>query len=103
MAIGPIELHGTVLRSQDYTSVKHQQDNQAAIQQAQFGQELKKEVENKLRQVNQSDKPEYQQKKFDAKEKGSNQYQGDGGKKREKRQDDGKVIPKSSGGFDIKI
>ena len=36
-----------------------------------------------------------QEKKFDAKEKGSNEYHGDGGKdRRQKRDEDGKVLLK---------
>ena len=42
--------------------------------------------------------------RFDAKEKGHNQYQGDGGKRRKKTlKGDGKVVNKLDGGFDMKI
>ena len=42
-----------------------------------------------------------------AKEKGKNEYSGDGGKNRHQQREnmpqDGRVIPKSKGGFDMKI
>ena len=43
--------------------------------------------------------------KQDAKEKGKNQYSGDGGKnrKQDKKPSDGRVISKSQGGFDMKV
>ena len=52
------------------------------------------------------DKSEYQNKKFDAKEKGSNEYTGDGGrrgKKKEKQEADGKVLLKGIGNFDVSM
>ena len=44
------------------------------------------------------------QKGFDSRDKGSNEYSGDGGRNRKKKEEnpDGKVIPKYSG-FDMKI
>ena len=45
----------------------------------------------------------FKENRFDAKEKGRNEYSGDGGKHRKKFKGDGKVVAKSVGGFDIKI
>ena len=63
-------------------------------------------AENRLSQVRQADNSEMLDKKFDAKEKGDNQYAGDGGRGKKKapaKQTDGKVILKGAGSFDMKI
>jgi hypothetical protein len=41
--------------------------------------------------------------RHDAKEKGHNEYHGDGGLHRKKAKDEGRVVMKSEGGFDMKI
>lgn len=103
MAMGAIEL-GTIARSQDYTTIKQNEDNKNVAQQNVLVQDMQKEDLQKTKQVNQSDDTQWQQKKFDAREKGSNSYEGDGGSKRKKEKEpDGKVILKGRGGFDIKI
>ena len=103
MAMGSIEL-GTIARSQDYTTIKQNEDNKNIAQQSVLIQDREKEDTQKTKQVNQSDNAEWQQKKFDAREKGSNSYEGDGGSKRKKEKEpDGKVILKGRSGFDIKI
>lgn len=103
MAMGPIEL-GTVVRSQDYTMIKQNEDNKNVAQQSVLVQDKQKEDTQKTKQVNQSDDTQWQQKKFDAREKGSGNYEGDGGRKRKKEKEpDGKVVMKGRGGFDIKI
>lgn len=104
MAIGAIEM-ATIARSQDYTTVKANEDNKGMIDQRHFGQTFTKEIEVKSRQVTEGQKAEQKQQKFDAKEKGNGQYysQGERQKKEEKEAQDGRVILKQGGGFDVKI
>lgn len=103
MAMGPIEM-GTVARSQDYTMIKQNEDNKNIAQQSVLVQDKQKEDTQKTKQVNQTDDTQWQQKKFDAREKGSGSYEGDGGRKRKREKEpDGKVVVKGRGGFDIKI
>lgn len=103
MAMGSIEL-GTIVRSQDYTTIKQNEDNKSVSQQNVLIQDRQKEDTQKTRQVNQSDDAQWQQKKFDARDKGSGSYEGDGGSRRKKEKEpDGKVVLKGPGGFDIKI
>lgn len=103
MAMGAIEL-GTVVRSQDYTTIKQNEDNKSVAQQNVLVQDRQKEDTQKTRQVNQGDETQWQQKKFDARDKGNSSYEGDGGSKRKKEKEpDGKVILKGRSGFDIKI
>ncbi len=102
MAIG-IEV-SNIVRAQDYTTIKQNEDNRGIAQQSNLVQNMEREVESKIRQVNESDNADWQNKKFDAKEKGNGNYSGDGGKQKKKNQEpDGKVILKGRGGFDIKI
>lgn len=103
MAIGPIEL-ATIARSQDYTTIKHNEDNRGMAQQSNLILHKQQEVEQRNRQVNKSDNADWQKKKFDAKEKGSGNYSGDGGKNPKKQdQPDGNVLVNGQGSFDIKI
>lgn len=103
MAIGAIEM-ATIARSQDYTTIKANEDNKTVVDQNHFGQNFSKEIAQKSHQVTQGQKAEQQQKKFDAKEKGNGQYQSQGqGQKKKKDNKDGNVLLKRSGGFDIKI
>lgn len=103
MAVGPIEM-STIARAQDYTTIKHNEDNKTFVDQTNIGQQLNRNVEQMTRQVHSSDNSDWQNKKFDAKEKGSNTYSGEEGKKRdhEKQQKEQVVINRHQG-FDIKI
>lgn len=103
MAIGFVEMQGQITRAQDYTTIKHNDDTKGMVEQANFGQQLTKQVEKKVKRVNQGDQAEYHERKFDAKDKGSNEYHGDGGKNRKKlgKDADGKVLLKGVSTFDV--
>lgn len=110
MAIGQVELNQAMTRIQDYTTQKHNEDQRGVLQQTQAQDKFNKELHQDIRKVlkaNQEEyqnKTEYQNKKFDAREKGSNQYIGDGGKQRKKNEkSEDKVIVKGTSGFDIRI
>lgn len=111
MAIGQVELNTAMTRIQDYTTQKHNEDLKGVMQQTQAGEKFNKELNQDIKQVIKTDqeeyhnKSQYQNKKFDASEKGSNQYFGDGGRKKKKEEDksDGKVVVKQKSGFDIRI
>lgn len=107
MAIGQIEIQGQITRAQDFTTYKHHEDTKGMVEQANVGMQFSKQIEKQVSKVNKGEQPEYQNKKFDAKEKGSNEYNGDGGrkgrKKQEKKELDGKVVLKSIGNFDISL
>ncbi len=102
MGIGPIEMHGTIARAQDFTTIKHNEDQKGLIDQSNFQQQFRKEVNERPHQVNRKEDMEFSNRKFDAKEKGDNQYAGDGGKNRRQAQD-GRVVVKGQRSFDIKI
>lgn len=101
MAINPIDL-ASVTRSQDYTIIKHNEDHRAADQQSVLTVQSEKETEHKQTEVVRADQSEWHEKGFDAKEKGSNEYRGDGGKRRKKEKHE-QVIVNGHKSFDIKI
>lgn len=105
MTISRVEIQGQITRAQDFTNIKHNEDNKGAVEQAQITDNSDRAVELRLHHVNSSQNADNMQKKMDAKEEGSNQYQGDGGKNRKnKKEPDGKVIVKGKpSGFDLKI
>lgn len=103
MAIGFVEMQGQITRAQDFTTVKHNEDTKGLVDQSNFGQQMTKQVEKQSHRVNERERAENRQKKFDSKEKGSNEYHGDGGRnrKRQNREADGKVLLKGVSTFDI--
>lgn len=105
MTISRVEIQGQITRAQDFTTVKHNEDNKGFVDQTNFHRQFEQNVETKLRQVHQGDKAENEGKRFDAKEKGNGSYSGDGGSKRKKqeKEPDGKVILKGQSSFDMKI
>lgn len=104
MSISPLLNSGAIARTQDYTAIKQNEDQKGLVDQTNFGQQFKKEVNSRPHQVNRQDNADFHNRKFDAKDKGDNQYSGDGGKKRHKQEEElGKVIIKGRSGFDMKI
>jgi len=107
MAIGPMQLNGILTRTQDYTSIKQNEDMKPMVDQSAFQNTMQKNIEKKLTQVKESDETDTYQRKQDAKEKGKNEYQGDGGRNRRQGQQavpmDGRVVRKGVGGFDFSV
>lgn len=104
MAINPIEMNGMVSRSQDISVLKHNEDNRAALQQGNVANALVKKTQEKHEQVVNPEKTEYNEFRYDAKEKGNGSYQGNSKKKDKKdKQEDGKVVKKQPRGFDMRI
>lgn len=101
MAINPINIV-TIARTQDFSSIKHQEDNRAAMTQMTMGMQEDKNAKIRSGQVVKKEEAGWNQKKFDAREKGDNEYSGDGGKKRQEKQV-ARVIDKKREGFDVKI
>lgn len=102
MAIGFVEMQGQITRAQDFTTIKHNEDTKGMVDQTNFGQQMTKQVEKQAQRVNEREKLENRPKRHDAKEKGSNEYYGDGGRnrKQEKKESDGKVLLKGVNSFD---
>jgi hypothetical protein len=106
MAIGPVELNGTLQRIQDIATIKQNQDNKAIINQSNFKETFNKEVEEDFSKVPDTEEMRNNNKKFDARDKGDNEYTGDGGTKRKNKKEEVRervVVKGSKGSFDIKI
>lgn len=104
MAIGQVELNTAMSRIQDYTTQKHNESQKGFVDQTNFQTQFQKEITNNMKQVNQGEQAENRNKKFDARDKGNGEYQGDGGKNRKRKENpDGRVVAKTSSSFDMKI
>lgn len=101
MAFGSIELT-TISRAQDYSAIKHNEDNKAQQDQSNGQFQVQKNETQKTRQVSTSDNAEWHDDKPDARKKGNGQYYGDGGRRR-KQQPREQAAAKGKGGFDIKV
>lgn len=106
MAFGSIDLT-TIARAQDYSGLKQNEDNRSMVAQTNITQEIRKTTEQRIREVHSSDDPEWHQRNPDAKEKGSNEYSGDGGRRRKGSKSQDKVVVKGKNSevsrFDMKI
>ncbi len=102
MAMGAIEL-ATIARSQDYSNIRHNETTKVMTEQSNLITREQKDNRQKTKQVREGENPDWHSRKFDAKEKGSNQYSGDGGKERKNTKPQERVILKGQGSFDIKI
>lgn len=106
MAIGFVEMQGQITRAQDFTSIKHNEDTRPMVEQANFSEQMTKQIERQVNRVNEGKQPEYQERKFDAKDRGDSEYSGDGGKSRKKKlmqNPDGKVVMKKADNFDFSV
>ena len=101
MAIGAIEMQGQILRTQDYSAIKQQEDARSDIEQAHI--QVSKDAEE-IRQANRvmgTSESSNARNDADASDKGKNEYSGDGGARRREAREakarDGKVLLKSVG------
>lgn len=102
MAFGSIELTA-ISRAQDYSPIKQNEDNKNFVNQTNIGQQMQKDTAQKANQVRSSDNVDWHTKQFDAKDKGDNEYEGDGGKKRKQSKNQEQVVVKGHQSFDMKI
>lgn len=99
-------INATMQRSGDGATVKHNEDNKSIVNQMNAQQMGKKEQMHKAENVVKKEDAEFNQEKYDAKEKSKNEYFLSGQKKKSKKkneENDGVVIVKHCGGFDVKI
>lgn len=105
MAIGgisPVELNGMVGRTQDFSQIKHQENNRPVVDQGNFQAQVEKNTENKSTVVQEGQKTD-----TDGENQGGSRgsYGGDGGKNRKRSEvpKEGRMIMKNQHGFDISI
>lgn len=106
MAFGSIDLT-IISRAQDYSGIKQNEDNRSMVAQTNITQDIQKTTEQHIREVHSSDDSDWHQRNPDAKEKGSAEYSGDGGRRRKGSKPQDKVVVKGKGSevrsFDMKI
>lgn len=110
MTIRPIDLNGTIQRTQDVGNLKQQEDvkphvDQHNIQGAVVREE--KRLSSQVIETNETAKEEY---RYDAKEKGNSEYQNNKKNKNKKQQDSNETvevgavrIKGQTSGFDMKV
>jgi hypothetical protein len=104
-----VEFNGMIQRTQDVGNLKQQEDSKPIVQQHNIEVQQEKHEEKLLHQVQDTEEKENAGYRYDAKEKGSNSYEGNSNKQKKKKQEqekgeDGRVIVKSHASrFDIKI
>ena len=104
MSIRPVEFSGVVQRSQDISTVKQNEDNKSMLQQQNVQTQFAKDTVHHMQQVTHANDSDNPKKKFDAREKGRNEYEDRRNKKkRAEEKNSGKVSVKTTGGFDMKI
>lgn len=108
MSIRPVDMSAMIQRTQDVGNIKHNQDHRPVVEQHVIQAEHVKKEDQQAHKVMQTKDKTNDAYRYDAKDKGNNQYAGDGGKQRGKNgkqgKNDDKVVQKQfMHGFDIKI
>lgn len=104
MIVRPVDMQGMVQRSQDVTHVKAQEDAKYNQDQTNLMNTHIKELQHKQENVIRKEDVEMHQEKYDAKEKGKNEYYHDNQKKKKREEKkDGQVKIKSEKAFDVRI
>ncbi|MBR4768609.1 MAG: hypothetical protein IK088_06500 [Lachnospiraceae bacterium] len=105
MAISRVEFNGQTLNAQNFTNIKHNEDSKVLLDQSNINQVTEQRADERVHHVNDPDASDTHERQQDASEKGKNEYAGDGGKNRRKKQEDGRVFVKGQapGGFDLKV
>ena len=107
MAIRPVEMQGMVQRSQDVTHFKASENNRSNVEQMNIQGQQTKELQLKQENVVKKENADYNEQKYDAKEKGHNSYDenknGHGKRKNKEEVEDGKVTVKQKSTFDVRI
>lgn len=105
MAVGPVTLNGVIQRTQDISAFKQQEDAKPMVEQQNIQAQMKMHEERQSKQVNHADNADEHQKKYDAKEKGNNEYKGQQKKKKksEEKEKSKAVFQREGGRFDMKI
>jgi len=104
MSVRPVDF-AALQRMSEVTQIKQNEISKPMIEQVNILNRFTKEAKSKSEQVGKKDDLENEQKKFDAKEKGSNHFFGSNPSKNDNEEDksEGRVFVKGQKGFDIKI
>jgi hypothetical protein len=84
MSINRVDLQGAIVRTSDTSSLKNSDQAKGLTDQVNFQNQFDKEVDQRYNSVQEKENADMQNQKFDAKEKGKNEYQKNGGEGNEK-------------------
>lgn len=101
MPISRIDIITMPPKTQEASQYKHNELTKNLSEQAQLQSGFQKEVAHNSRQIVKTLKGENTEKRYDAKEKGSQSYEGRGSKKKSNESNEEKQIKTSN--FDVKI
>lgn len=79
--IRPIDMQMSINRTESVSQIQQQQNQRAAQEHMQFGHQVEKQVKKQQEIVIKKDSASFNEYKYDAKEKGNNEYQ----KKKDKK------------------
>ena len=100
----PVEMTGIVNRTTDFAQVRQNEDQKPVMEQAAFQIQFDKQVEKNSDTVVKKRDSEWNNEKFDAKDKGKNKYYSNIKKKmKENLEEDEKAEPEKHTTFDIRI
>ena len=103
MALGPVEMNGILQRTQDFSTIKQNEDNRSLLVQSNIQNEHEQEIDHAMHQVHDADNSRDSEGEFDARREGRNKYVKTAAKKKKKAETEGKVVVKGRGGFDFKV
>lgn len=92
-----------IVRTQDYQIIKQNEDSKSMLDQSHIGHTIEKKEINNAQNVVNANKSEFYNKNPDAREKGSNEYHGDGGNKRRNPDKDKVIVKNKTSGFDFRV
>lgn len=86
MSISAVVLNGTIQHQQNLSTLKQNADDKGMTEQSNISAYLNKNSQSKAVIVEFSNRSSMQQRKQDAKDKGKNEYHGDGGRNRKEKE-----------------
>lgn len=102
--ISPIENNNMVVRAMDYSNVRQNELSQPQTAHVVIQEQIDRKEESNAHSVREKDNSDKSDTHHDAKEEGRNKYFSQRRTKTEKEQlDEGKVVAKSAGGFNVTV
>lgn len=105
MSVKPMMASGIVQRTPEYGQIKHEQDSRPMVEQQNIGHMQQRQTERAAKQIIKKDNAtDFKENRHDAREKTKGIFFDIRKQKnKETEEDDGKVIPKTNGHFDMRI
>lgn len=92
-----------IMKTQEVSQLKHIENQRSQQAQAQIGKSFQTSIQQDMKKPTQASKSDTKEYRYDAKEKGNNQYKEPSNKKNHNKEEKGKSNQKPTGGIDILI